>query len=210
MEAHYPFELMTLAYGYDALEPYIDRQTVEIHHTKHLKGYVDKLNAALEPYTKFHSWGLGKLIINCDFLPKNIAMSVKNNAGGVYNHNFYFNIMRPPQMNLPQGSLYKAIVRQFSSFESFKQQFEAAAASLLGSGWVWLAVNRSGTLKIVTTPNQNTVLPMFVRPLLVIDVWEHAYYLQYQNRRGEYASNWWSIVNWQRAEQIFIGGSGYI
>ena len=199
MNGHYPFELIPLPYEYQALEPYIDMQTMEIHHNKHLKAYVDNLNSALKDYPQYHCWSLEKLILNSNCLPCTICTAVKNNAGGVYNHNFYFNIMGNKN-NEPTGKMSKAITNSFGTQEKFKEAFKQAALTRFGSGWAWLAVDLNGKLKIVSTANQDTLLQKCLSPILLIDVWEHAYYLKYQNRRAEYVDNWFHVIDWEKVE----------
>lgn len=197
---HYKFNLIPLEYDYNALEPYIDSKTVEIHHNKHLKTYVDNLNNILSNYKEFQQWSLEKLIKDNDLLPICIRQSVINNAGGVYNHNFYFNIMTPNAPLEPAGILREDMLRQFNSFEEFKSQFKQAALNQFGSGWAWLVVDSLGKLKIISTKNQDTPLTLDLYPIMLVDVWEHAYYLKYQNRRADYLENWFNIINWQKIE----------
>jgi len=199
LNGHYPFELIPLPYEYQALEPYIDMQTMEIHHNKHLKAYVDNLNAALKDCPQYHCWSLEKLILNSNRLPCTIRTAVKNNAGGVYNHNFYFHIMGNKN-NEPSGKMSKAITNSFGTLEKFQEAFKQAALARIGSGWAWLAVASNGKLKIVSTANQDTLLQTCLSPILLIDVWEHAYYLKYQNRRAEYIDNWFHVIDWEKVE----------
>jgi superoxide dismutase, Fe-Mn family len=199
LDDHYPFELIPLPYEYDALEPYIDTETMELHHNKHLKTYVDHLNAALKEYPQYHCWSLEELIRNSDRLPGSICTAVKNNAGGVYNHNFYFNIMGN-QNNEPTGTILSRILSCFGTFENFKADFKQAALDRFGSGYAWLACDRAGRLKIVSTANQDTVLPACLHPILLMDVWEHAYYLKYKNRRTDYIDNWFHVIDWKKVE----------
>jgi len=197
---HYPFSLVPLPYGYEALHPYIDAETLMFHHDKHLQSYVNNLNAALKDYPMYQNWSLQRLVTDYRRLPANIRTSVRNNAGGVYNHNLYFAGMTPDQNAQPGTTLSRAIDRAFGSMPRFKEQFSNAAGAVFGSGWAWLVSGRRGNLDIITTPNQDTPLPYGLYPIMLIDVWEHAYYLQYQNRRAEYIQNWWEIVNWPQAD----------
>ena len=204
MNEHYKFVLKPLEYDYDALEPYIDKETVEIHHNKHLKTYVDNLNKALSKCNAFHMWSLEKLIVENCKLPKNIQTAVRNNAGGVYNHNFYFDIMTNNSTKKPVGILASEIKKQFLSFENFKEKFKQTALNQFGSGWGFLVSDRCGMLKIISTPNQDTPLTMNLCPILLVDVWEHAYYLKYQNRRADYLDNWFNIIDWEKANLNYI------
>ncbi len=195
---HYPFELIPLPYSYDALEPYIDTETVTIHHNKHLKTYVDNLNKTLSTCPKFQLWTLKKLITSIHLLPIEIQIPVKNNAGGVFNHNLYFSIMNKPRNAQPSDNLLIAIENTFDSIDSFKQKFKNAALNQFGSGYAWLIMDTYGQLCIVNTLNQDTPFTQNqnIQPLMLIDVWEHAYYLKYQNRRAEYIDNWWNVLDW--------------
>lgn len=197
------FELPSLPYSYDALEPYIDKLTMEIHHTKHHQAYVNNLNKALDDKTK----GLSLENLCADVSKYSIA--VRNNAGGHYNHSFFWRLMKKRGGGEPVGKLAEAIDKQFGSFNVFKIKFNAAAASRFGSGWAWLIVNK-GMLQIGSTPNQDNPL-MDVSdfkgsPVLALDVWEHAYYLKYQNKRADYISGWWNLVNWEQAELNYTSG----
>ncbi len=208
MNNHYPFELVPLPYDYDALEPYIDTETMEFHHDKHLKTYVDNLNAALATCPTLQNMSLEALISCSDRLPDGIREKIKNNAGGVYNHNLFFSLMAPPTKQPLSGSLMDAIVRSFGSFEEFKSRFKASALARFGSGYAWLAARPSGRLTIVSTANQDVVTVLGLCPILLVDVWEHAYYLKYQNRRAEYLDNWFNVVNWPMAQQNYIACTG--
>lgn len=199
-ETIHKFELMPLPYAYNALEPYIDKDTLLLHHDKHHKSYVDNLNKALDKYPDIHYSSLEELLVNIDNLPKDIQEVVKNNAGGDYNHNLYWTIMGPNKGGPPKNMLLKAIERDFGSFEKFKDEFKNTALSMFGSGWAWLLSDNEGNLKIISTPNQDTPLPMNLTPIIVLDVWEHAYYLKYTYRRSDYIDNWWNVVNWDQAE----------
>ena len=202
MPNHYPFELLDLPYPTDALEPFIDEKTVIIHHTKHQKKYVETLNKILEPYPEYHLWPLEKLIINYNLLPLKIQNDLINNAGGVFNHNIYFYLMGKSEIE-PNGILFQAIKNQFGSVEAFKEKFRQEALSQFGSGYAWLATDCYGKLSIEKTSNQNTIIPKRLYPVLVIDVWEHAYYLKYQNRRDEYFDNWYQVINWGKAQSAY-------
>jgi superoxide dismutase, Fe-Mn family len=195
------FELPKLPYEYDALEPYIDRQTMEIHHTKHHQAYVTNLNKALEG-----SEGEGKSI---EDLMKNISKyptAVRNNGGGHYNHSLFWTLMRKGKGEFPKGDVEGAINSSFGSFEQFKKQFSEAAMGRFGSGWAWLIAS-NGKLEITSTPNQDNPLMDVAEkkgnPILGLDVWEHAYYLKYQNKRAEYVENWWNVVNWEEVNNLY-------
>jgi superoxide dismutase, Fe-Mn family len=198
------FELPPLRYAFDALEPIIDAQTVEIHYTKHHATYLKNLNAAIEKYPSFFEWTVEKLISNLDQLPEDIRVPVRNNGGGVYNHTIYWTSMAPSQSGSPMGNLADAIDQTFGSFSNFKAEFEKAALGRFGSGYCWLSVSPDKQLKIHSSANQDSPLQEHMQPILVIDVWEHAYYLKYQNRRAEYITNWWTLVDWEEAEKRFI------
>jgi len=189
------FQLPPLPYAYDALEPFIDTMTMQIHHDKHHATYVNNLNAALEKHPELSSWSLEQLLSNLNAVPEDIRTVVRNHGGGTWNHNLFWEIMAPNAGGLPTGELAEAINAAFGSFETFKTEFEKAANGRFGSGWAWL-VKKANNLAIVSTPNQDNPLTDGMTPLLGLDVWEHAYYLKYQDRRAEYVSNWWNVVNW--------------
>jgi len=199
------FEVLPLAYPYNALEPYIDAETVRIHHDNHYKTYVDRLNAALENYPMYQSWSLERLLKNIGALPPEIQTAVKNNGGGAYNHGLYFSIMGPPQNKMPEGKLKNAIDQAFGSFDAFQQEFGKSALDQFGSGYAWLVAGRDGRLFIKNTANQDTVLPLGFCPVILIDVWEHAYYLKYQYRRADYIKNWFNVVDWDKAGLQYDG-----
>ena len=184
--------LPSLPYDYSALEPYIDEQTMTIHHTKHHQAYVDKLNGALEGHDELQNKTVEELVKNIDSIPEAIRTAVRNHGGGHLNHSFFWNIMKNDSQ-VPESEIDGAIRRKFGSFEKFKELFSNAATGVFGSGWAWLAVS-NGQLEITTTPNQDSPLTQGKIPVLGIDVWEHAYYLKYQNRRAEYVENWWKVL----------------
>jgi superoxide dismutase, Fe-Mn family len=190
------FQLMPLPYEYDALEPFIDTQTMHIHHDKHHAAYVTNLNAALEKHPELGDKSLEALLSDLNAVPEDIRMAVRNHGGGTWNHNLFWEIMGPKAGGDPEGDLAVAIRAEFGAFADFKAQFEKAAMGRFGSGWAWL-VKKGGKLSIISTANQDSPLSDGLSPLLTLDVWEHAYYLKYQNRRAEYVSNWWNVVNWQ-------------
>ncbi|MGD9909345.1 MAG: superoxide dismutase [Candidatus Izemoplasmatales bacterium] len=189
------FELQQLNYAYNALEPHIDELTMTIHHTKHHQGYVNNLNAALEKHPELNVTSLEDLLLNLDKLPIDIETAVRNNGGGVYNHNLFFSTLKLNEFGKPEGKLLDKINAAFGSFEGFKDAFANAAKTRFGSGWAWLIENKEGKLEVVSTPNQDSPL-LLGTPLLGIDVWEHAYYLKYQNRRPEYIDNFFHVIDW--------------
>ena len=189
------FELPKLPYAEDALEPYIDAQTMSIHHTKHHQAYITNLNAALEKHPELANKSLEDLLSDLNGVPEDIRTVVRNHGGGTYNHNMFWEIMGPKMGGGPSGELTKALEAAFGSFEAFKEEFTKAAVGRFGSGWAWL-VKKGDGLAVVSTANQDTPLSEGMTPILGVDVWEHAYYLKYQNRRPEYVSNWWTVVNW--------------
>ncbi len=190
------FELPALPYAKDALEPNIDAQTMEIHHDKHHAGYVTNLNKALEGHAELQGKSLEDLLGSIDSLPESIRTAVRNNGGGHANHSMFWQIMSPNGGGEPTGALAAAINSSFGSLDNFKQQFAAAGAGRFGSGWAWLLVAPDGSLSITSTANQDSPLMEGKHPIMGVDVWEHAYYLKYQNRRAEYLTNWWNVVNW--------------
>ena len=198
----YPFVLKKLPYDYNALEPYIDEETVRIHHTKHQQKYVDNLNNALEGFPQYQSWSLDKLLTEYKSMPSKLQLEVKNNAGGVYNHDMYFYYMSPDASE-PNGMLLQAIKSQFGSLETLKGIIKTNALEQFGSGYAWLTSNISGKLCIEKTSNQDSVLSKGLYPLLVVDVWEHAYYLKYQNRRNEYIDAWLRLADWSKAQENY-------
>ena len=197
------FKLMELPYAYDALEPYIDARTMEIHHTKHHQGYTNNLNAALENYPDLQSKSARELLENLNTLPDAIRTAVRNNGGGYKNHNIFWKVMSPGGGGQPTGKLAEAVNAKFGGFDSFKEQFSKAAATRFGSGWAWLCKDQSGTLLVTSTANQDSPFTDGLTPILGLDVWEHAYYLNYQNRRGDYISAWWNVVNWDEVARRF-------
>ncbi|WP_455381719.1 superoxide dismutase [Salinispira pacifica] len=194
------FKTPDLPYAYNALEPYIDEQTMRIHHDKHHEGYVSKLNAAVQG-SEYENWDVVKLIRELNSLPENIRTAVRNNGGGHINHSLFWPMMAPKAGGAPSGDVGGAINSAFGSFDKFKEQFTAAATSRFGSGWAWLVVNKSGKLEVLSTPNQDSPYTDGHTPILGIDVWEHAYYLKYQNKRAEYVGNFFNLINWNQVNQ---------
>lgn len=196
------FELPQLPYAYDALEPHIDKETMNIHHTKHHNTYVTNLNAALEGNEALQSKSVEELIANLDAVPEEKRTAVRNNGGGHANHSFFWQILSPNGGGEPKGELAEAINKKFGSFENFKEEFGKAATTRFGSGWAWLAI-KDGELELYSTPNQDSPIMEGKTPLLGLDVWEHAYYLKYQNRRPEYIASFWNVVNWDEVEKRY-------
>ncbi|HEC2156917.1 TPA: superoxide dismutase [Staphylococcus delphini] len=193
------FELPKLPYSYDALEPHIDKETMEIHHSKHHNTYVTKLNVAVEG-TEFENKSLEDLIANLDSVPENIRTAVRNNGGGHLNHSIFWQILTPNSEE--KGEVVDKIKEQWGSLDEFKNEFADKAAGRFGSGWAWLVVN-NGKLEIVTTANQDSPLTDGLTPILALDVWEHAYYLKFQNKRPDYISTFWNVVNWEKVDELY-------
>lgn len=197
------YTLPELGYAFDALEPHIDSRTMEIHHDKHHAGYVAKLNAAIEG-TDLGQKSIGQLISDLDSIPENIRGAVRNNGGGHWNHSLFWRIMTPGGATAPDGDLATAIDNAFGSLDELKGQFSAAAGTRFGSGWAWLVADSNGCLTVTSTPNQdNPLMDGGCCPIIGLDVWEHAYYLNYQNRRPDYVSAWWNIVNWTAVQVLW-------
>jgi Fe-Mn family superoxide dismutase len=198
--------MVPLPYAYDALEPHIDAKTVELHYSKHHQTYLNNLNGALEKHPELGNLSIEQLMSDLDRVPEDIRTVVRNNGGGYYNHNIYWAIMGPNKGGEPTGRLGQAIQSTFGGFGSFKEQIEKAGMGRFGSGWAWLSKKQDGSLVIHSTPNQDTPLAEGFFPVIGVDVWEHAYYLKYQNRRAEYLTNWWNLVNWEEAERRYQQG----
>lgn len=197
--------LPTLPYAYDALEPYIDARTMEIHHTKHHQTYVDKLNAALDGHEDLQQKSVEDLVKDLNSVPDNIRTAVRNHGGGHVNHSFFWPVMGKGVDF--SGDIAEAVKAKFGSYDKFKEGFSTAAALLFGSGWAWLVLN-NGELEIATTPNQDSPLSQGRTPVLGLDVWEHAYYLKYQNRRPEYIDAFFNVINWEKVNEHFKAGGG--
>lgn len=204
MNETYPFKVKPLPYTYDALEPYISTETLHFHHDKHYQTYVDKLNAALKDYPQFQNLSLENLLKNLDDIPEAIRTAVTNNAGGVYNHELYFAGMTAPSDSVVSNELTNEIINNFTSYEDWKNEMKNAAISVFGSGWAWLVKDNNNGLQIVTTKDQFVPDLNMYTPILLIDVWEHAYYLDYQNLRPNYADNWFKLINWEYLNDIFF------
>lgn len=195
-------ELPALPYEFNALEPHIDEATMKIHHGKHHNAYVTKLNGALEGHADLQDKSIEALVSNLDAVPENIRTAVRNNGGGHANHTLFWQVLSPNGGGAPTGELADKINSKFGSYDQFKEDFAAAAAGRFGSGWAWLVIN-NGELEITSTPNQDTPLMEGKTPILGLDVWEHAYYLNYQNRRPDYISAFWNVVNWDEVEKRY-------
>ena len=194
-------ELPNLPYAYDALEPHFDKETMNIHHTKHHNTYITNLNAALEGHAELADKSVEELVANLNEVPEAIRTAVRNNGGGHANHTFFWTILSPNGGGQPVGELATAIEAKFGSFDAFKEEFAKAGATRFGSGWAWLVVN-NGELEVTSTPNQDSPLTEGKTPVIGLDVWEHAYYLNYQNRRPDYIGAFWNVVDWNAAENV--------
>ncbi len=197
------FQLPELAYSYDALEPHIDARTMEIHHSKHHAGYVNKLNAALEGHEELQGKSIEELLADLNAIPESIRTAVRNSGGGHSNHTLFWSIMSPNGGGEPSGALKDAIEAGFGDFDSFKDLFSKTAATRFGSGWAWLVKESDGSLAVLSTANQDSPISSGKTPVLGLDVWEHAYYLKYQNRRADYISAWWNVVHWEEVARLF-------
>ncbi len=199
------FQKIILPYSFAALEPYIDQQTMEIHYGKHHQTYTDKLNAALEKYPELQTKSAEDLLRNLDTIPEDIRTAVRNNAGGFVNHNIFFAGLKLNESGKPMGELAEEINKTFGSFEKFKEEFSTCAIAVFGSGWAWLASDENGkNLHIHGHQNQDNPYMHNHHPILGLDVWEHAYYLKYQNKRPEYVAAFWDIINWEKANEMFL------
>ena len=202
-DATYPFVVQPLPYEYDALTPVIDEETMRFHHDKHYKTYVDNLNNILADYPELQKTGLKELLINLENLPAAARTPIQNNGGGVFNHELYFDAMKSPVGQETSGTLEDAIKRDFGSYQQWKEQMKQAAVSKFGSGWAWLLTDKAGKLSIVQTANQDVPDLLEYTPVFLVDVWEHAYYLQYQNRRADYVEGWFDLINWRKAQKRY-------
>ncbi len=204
----YPFVVRPLPYEYDALVPVLDEETLHFHHDKHYKTYVDNLNNALSDYPELQRLSLEELLSSMNSLPAQVQTPIRNNGGGVYNHELYFDSMKNPVGQEPDGILAEAIDRDFGSYKQWKEQMKQAAVSKFGSGWAWLVTDENGKLSIVQTANQDVPDLKKYTPLLLVDIWEHAYYLQYQNRRADYVEGWFDLINWRKAGKRYEDATG--
>jgi superoxide dismutase, Fe-Mn family len=201
------YELPPLPYPFDALEPHIDAKTMEIHHDKHHQAYITNANNALKDYPELAAKPVEELLKDLNAVPEAIRTAVRNNAGGHVNHSFFWKILAPNAGGAPTGKLAEAIDTSFGGLDAFKEKFQAAGAGRFGSGWAWLVVDKGGKLAITSTANQDTPISEGLKPILGLDVWEHAYYLKYQNRRPEYLKAFWAVVNWAQAGKHYEGAS---
>ena len=204
-EETYPFVVQPLPYEYDALTPILDANTLTFHHDKHYKTYVDNLNNTLADYPELQKKSLKELLSDLEDLPAAAQTPIRNNGGGVFNHELYFDSMKCPVGQGPSGVLEEAIVRDFGSVPQWKEQMKQAAVTKFGSGWAWLLADVNGILTIQQTANQDVPDLTIYRPIFLVDVWEHAYYLQYQNRRPDYVDGWFELINWKKAEKRYNG-----
>ena len=200
------YELPPLPYDYNALEPYIDEETMHLHHDKHHQAYVNNVNAALQGQSQFESMGIDDLMRNLNSVPEAIRTAVRNNGGGHANHSMFWQIMKPNGGGEPTGDLANAITSAFGSFDQFKAAFNDAGAKRFGSGWAWLVIGSDGKLTVTSTANQDSPLTDGLFPVMGNDVWEHAYYLKYQNRRPDYLAAWWNVVNWDEIAKRYAQG----
>jgi len=198
-----PYQLPTLPYPYDALEPHIDARTMEIHHTKHHAAYVNNVNSALESHADLKDRSVETLLADLNAIPEAIRMVVRNHGGGHANHTLFWQVMGPRAGGEPSGALAAAISKGFGGYAAFQEAFTKAAMGRFGSGWAWLALDKGKALKIHSTANQDSPLSEGMRPVLGLDVWEHAYYLLYQNRRADYVAAWWNVVNWPYVAELY-------
>jgi superoxide dismutase, Fe-Mn family len=200
------YELPPLPYDYSALEPYIDTQTMQLHHDKHHQAYVTNANNALQGHDQLAAMSVDDLLRNINQVPENIRTALRNNAGGHSNHSMFWTIMKPSGGGEPTGELASAIQQAFGSFDAFKSAFNDAGTKRFGSGWAWLVLDSSGKLQVISTANQDSPLMDGLYPVMGNDVWEHAYYLKYQNRRPEYLNAWWNVVNWDEVARRYAQG----
>jgi len=199
------FTLPDLAYDYSSLEPFIDIETMHVHHDKHHAAYVKNLNDILVGHDDLLGMDINDLLSDINKIPEGLRMKVKNNGGGHANHSMFWQVMAPNTGKEPQGKLMEAIKSTFGDFSTFQEKFSASALGHFGSGWAWLVID-GGKLEILDTPNQDSPVSLGKTPILLLDVWEHAYYLKYKNLRAEYINNWWNVVNWKKVEELFESG----
>ncbi len=202
-KATYPFTVPKLPYAFDALEPYIDKKTMEVHHNKHHQGYVNNLNNALKGHKDLHNKTLFELLSNLNKLPHEARAAIRNHGGGHFNHSLFWTVMTPNAQQRPSGKLAEKINETFGSFETMQDEFNKKAKTVFGSGWAWLVTDKKGNLSVLATHNQDSPLEENLIPILGLDVWEHAYYLKYQNKRGDYISAWWHIINWPTVQRYY-------
>jgi Fe-Mn family superoxide dismutase len=205
---NYPYTLPPLEYGYDALEPHIDSLTMSLHHDKHHQTYIDNANKTVAKYPELQEKSLVDLVAHVDELPGTVRAAIQSNGGGHVNHSLFWGYLVPGGATEPAGKLAQAIKKTFDGFGKFKEQFDSAAKDRLGSGWAWLSVTSAGDLEVSSTANQDSPLSNGCLPILGLDVWEHAYYLKYHNKRPDYIIDWWHVVNWKRAQERFESITG--
>ncbi len=198
------FKLPNLPYDYNALEPRVDEETMKVHHDKHHKGYTDKLNSAIEKHPELFEKSIEEILGNLEAIPKDIRLAVQNNGGGYYHHNLFWEMMSPDGGGEPTGEILDVIIQEFGNFNKFKEEFANAALTQFGSGWAWLVKDNTGAISIIKTSNQDSPITNGLKPLLGIDVWEHAYYLKHQNRRPEFIEAFWNVVNWDKVSELYI------
>jgi superoxide dismutase, Fe-Mn family len=197
------YKLEALPYEFGALEPYIDALTMEIHHDKHYLGYINKLNEAIAGYPELQDKSLEDILRHLNDVPEKVRTAVRNNGGGTYNHAMFWKLMKSDGGGEPRGQVADAVKKHFDTFENFQDIFNAAAKTRFGSGWAWLSVAPNGALKVTSTANQDSPLSEGLTPIFGLDVWEHAYYLKYQNRRPDYINAWWHVINWDQVEENY-------
>jgi Fe-Mn family superoxide dismutase len=202
----YPYSLPKLNFAYDSLEPHLDAETLQIHHTKHHQTYIDNVNKALLEVPEFQKYTIEELLTNLDALPVSIRERVRNNAGGHISHMLFWDLLSPTSDQKPTDTIVTEINKNFGSFEKFKEEFTKIALGHVGSGWTWLCLTPRKELVIMATLNHDTPLAKGYYPILVVDVWEHAYYLKYRNKRTDFIANWWNVVNWQHVEKLYENG----
>ena len=204
------FTLPPLPYAYDALSTYIDSETMTVHHDKHHAGYVKNLNEAVADYPDLQGQSVEELLLNLDTIPEEIKTTVRNNGGGHANHTMFWSIMTPESSAEPSGEVVEAITTAFGDLDSFKEEFNTAGKKQFGSGWAWLVMNSDGELEVTSTPNQDSPFLEGKYPIMGNDVWEHAYYLKYQNKRGDYLDAWWNVVNWDEVNNRFLAAQDFV
>ena len=197
------FTLPELSYAYNALEPYIDEETMKVHHDKHHQAYLNKFNSALEKYPELFKKSVEEILSDLESVPDDIRTAVQNNGGGYYHHSIFWEMMSPNAGGEPTGKIAEGINKTFGDFKSFKEKFTNEAVAHFASGWTWLVKDGKGKLSIISTENQDSPISKNLTPLLGIDTWEHAYYLKYQNRRPEYVDAWWNVVNWKKVNEFY-------
>ena len=198
----YPYELPDLPYDHEALAPNIDERTMQVHHGRHHQGYVNNLNNALEGHDRLQQHTLGELLADLENLPDDVRTAIRNNGGGHYNHALFWPLLTSEDTH-PHGALEEALAQTFESLDAFKEAFNSTAGGVFGSGWGWLATDAEGNLELVQTANQDTPLELGLYPVIGVDVWEHAYYLEYENRRGDYLETFWNVLDWEQAEENY-------